>query len=259
MRRRPTSCANTLTTVLLRPHSPAPHNARNGRCSARCTLESARRSPGTGQATLALAGGAGRGRPARAAGATPVARACGAEHGWGCPATGPAARMSSPRTSACARRRLRRGTVWRCAKPIDPSPSACAADQRAVPVHGPRRATGLPRPHGPAPRMRATDAAEHRDLATALGRRDDGDAVAAERAHPELTPDFDGHGARGERRRGRLPLNRTGSIGGLIPREDGAHGTTQQVRPEVARARSPVSSGARREHGSQWAAIRFGR
>ena len=31
-------------------------------------------------------------------GATPLTRAFGAEHGWGCPATGPAARMSSPLT-----------------------------------------------------------------------------------------------------------------------------------------------------------------
>jgi hypothetical protein len=29
-------------------------------------------------------------------------------------------------------------------------------------------------------------------------------------------------------------MNRTGFLGGLIPREDGAHGTTQQVRPGVA-------------------------
>ena len=35
-------------------------------------------------------GGAGRGRPARRAGATPVTSALGAEDGWGCPATGPA-------------------------------------------------------------------------------------------------------------------------------------------------------------------------
>jgi hypothetical protein len=26
-------------------------------------------------------------------------------------------------------------------------------------------------------------------------------------------------------------LNRTGFVGGLIPREDGAHGTTEQVLP----------------------------
>jgi hypothetical protein len=31
-----------------------------------------------------------------------------------------------------------------------------------------------------------------------------------------------------------VKLNRTGFVGGLIPREDGAHGTTQQVRPGVA-------------------------
>ncbi|MBE3134465.1 MAG: glycosyltransferase family 39 protein, partial [Acidobacteria bacterium] len=36
------------------------------------------------------AGGAGRGRPARRAGAPAVTRALGAEDGWGCPATGPA-------------------------------------------------------------------------------------------------------------------------------------------------------------------------
>ena len=29
-------------------------------------------------------------------------------------------------------------------------------------------------------------------------------------------------------------LNRTGFVGGLIPREDGAHGTTQQVLPRTA-------------------------
>jgi hypothetical protein len=29
-------------------------------------------------------------------------------------------------------------------------------------------------------------------------------------------------------------MNRTGFIGGLIPREDGAHATTQQVFPRVA-------------------------
>ncbi len=29
-------------------------------------------------------------------------------------------------------------------------------------------------------------------------------------------------------------LNRTGFVGGLIPREDGAHGTTEQVLPGAA-------------------------
>jgi len=42
-----------------------------------------------------LAGGAGRGRPARRAGATPVTSAVGAEDGWGCPATGPASLSSA--------------------------------------------------------------------------------------------------------------------------------------------------------------------
>ena len=65
-------------------------------CAHQITGRSPSRSPCAGRATFALAGGAGRGRPARAAGATPVTRAFGAEHGWGCPATGPATRMSSP-------------------------------------------------------------------------------------------------------------------------------------------------------------------
>jgi hypothetical protein len=31
-----------------------------------------------------------------------------------------------------------------------------------------------------------------------------------------------------------MKVNRTGFVGGLIPREDGAHGTTQQVLPRTA-------------------------
>ena len=40
-----------------------------------------------------VAGGRGRGRPIRAAGATPVTVAFGAEHEWGCPRSGPARRL----------------------------------------------------------------------------------------------------------------------------------------------------------------------
>jgi hypothetical protein len=42
--------------------------------------------------------------------------------------------------------------------------------------------------------------------------------------------------ARVRRARARVattPVNRTGFFGGLIPREDGAHGTTQQVLPRA--------------------------
>jgi hypothetical protein len=42
-----------------------------------------------------LAGGAGRGRPARRAGASHVTGVFGAEDGWGCPATGPASYSSA--------------------------------------------------------------------------------------------------------------------------------------------------------------------
>ena len=51
-------------------------------------------------------------------------------------------------------------------------------------------------------------------------------------------------------------MNRTGFVGGLIPREDYAHGPTKQVLPRVTSARSPAGPGPRTEYPSQWVAIR---
>jgi hypothetical protein len=50
-------------------------------------------------------GGRERGRPARRAGATPVTSALGAENGWGCSRTGPAAGVASERHCQCCRGR----------------------------------------------------------------------------------------------------------------------------------------------------------
>ncbi len=51
-------------------------------------------------------------------------------------------------------------------------------------------------------------------------------------------------------------LNRAGFVGGLIQREDGAHGTSQQVFAGVAGAGGPDGQGARPGYPSQWATIR---
>jgi len=44
----------------------------------------------------------------------------------------------------------------------------------------------------------------------------------------------DTHGSNQPRNNTDQHLNRTGLVGGPIQREDGTHGTTQQVRPRIA-------------------------
>jgi transposase len=51
-------------------------------------------------------------------------------------------------------------------------------------------------------------------------------------------------------------VNRTGFIGGPIPREDGPDGTTQQVRPELRERAVRMVFEHAHEHPSQWATIR---
>jgi transposase len=51
-------------------------------------------------------------------------------------------------------------------------------------------------------------------------------------------------------------VNRTGFIGGPIPREDGPDGTTQQVRPELRERAVRMVLDHAADHPSQWAAIR---
>ena len=51
-------------------------------------------------------------------------------------------------------------------------------------------------------------------------------------------------------------LNRTGFVGGSIPREDGPDGTTQQVFPELRERAVRMVFEHAHEHPSQWATIR---
>jgi transposase len=55
---------------------------------------------------------------------------------------------------------------------------------------------------------------------------------------------------------GWLNLNRTGSIGGPIPREEGPDAPTQQVLPGLRERAVRMVFDHAPEHSSQWAAIR---